>query len=104
MTLTAEDYAEKFTVTRETKVCNRCDAVLREAAPHCGICEGELLEATLRDLTAPAPASTLAIWELRDRGLTARQVMCICRELKRGRKPYEVVTVIEGLANWRCAA
>jgi hypothetical protein len=70
----------------------------------CGICESESLEAAIRGLTAEQPARTLAIWKLRDMGLTARQVTCIHREVKRGIRPYEVVKAIEGLSNWRAAA
>lgn len=102
MTLTAPERTVPIIVP-ETKVCTRCQCVLRKPARNCGMCEAEILEATVRDLTAPKLASTLAIWELRDRGLTSRQVLCIRREVLRGRKPYEVVKAIEGLSSWRAA-
>jgi predicted transcriptional regulator len=87
----------------EAKECLRCDAVLRTPARNCGMCLAEILEETIRDLAEPPPACTFAVFELRDQGLNARQVRCIQREVKRGRKPYEVVTVLEGLKGWRAA-
>jgi hypothetical protein len=131
MSITVEDHTDKVTIARdlagrgdltdrqiadalevtpqrvsrwlapESKECLRCDSVLRTPARHCGMCEAELLEATLRDLAEPAPASALAILELRDRGLTARQVRVVARGVRRGRSLHEVVTVIQGLPNWR---
>jgi len=68
------------------------------------MCEAETLEGIICALTEEPPASTLAIWKLRDRGLTGHQVLCIRREVKRGRSVHEVVTVLEGLTNWRAAA
>jgi hypothetical protein len=103
MTLTAEDYAEKFTRSRASRECNRCHTVLRDPARLCGMCEADSLEAIIRDLTADRPTCTLAVWKLRDRGLTGHQVIRIRREVLRGVRPYEVVKAIEGLSNWRAA-
>jgi hypothetical protein len=107
MTITAEQYAEKFVTVREAKVapreskiCNACGAVLRQPAPLCGMCDADTLEAIISDLTAAAPASALAVWELRDRGLTARQVLAVRREVRARRPTYEIVKAIEGLSNW----
>jgi hypothetical protein len=98
--LVASEQPPASVLTPKSKECRRCRAALRTAARRCGLCESELLEATIRDLAEPAPASTLAVWKLRDRGLTGPQVLVIRREVKRGRKPYEVLRVLEGLKGW----
>jgi hypothetical protein len=59
--------------SRASKTCNRCKCALREPARYCGMCEVDTLEAIVLALTEEPPASTLAIWKLRDRGLTGRQ-------------------------------
>jgi hypothetical protein len=100
MSITVEEYAERFSLDRETKSCNDCHAVLRKPAPLCGMCDGEALEAILHDLAAPRPASALAVWELRDRGLTGRQALAVRREVLAGQPTYEIVKAIEGLSNW----
>lgn len=100
MTLTVDEIAARFALKKR---CLTCKADLRTAARRCGLCEADLLEAIVLALTAEPPASTLAIWKLRDRGLTGRQVIRIRREVLRGVRPYEVVKAIEGLSNWRAA-
>jgi hypothetical protein len=100
MTLTVEDIAARFALKKR---CLTCKTDLRTAARRCGLGEADLLEAIVRDLTADRPTCTLAIWKLRDRGLTGHQVIRIRREVLRGVRPYEVVKAIEGLSNWRAA-
>jgi ribosomal protein L40E len=102
--LVASDQPAASVRTVKSKECRRCKAALRTPARHCGMCEAERLEATVRDLAAPKPASTLAVWKLRDAGLTGPQVVAIRREVRRGRSFHEVVTAIRSLANWGAGA
>jgi predicted Zn-ribbon and HTH transcriptional regulator len=74
--------------------CEDCGAPMRELDPEsrCGFCKLEAIEA----LAAPSPKSTFALWELRDHGHTADEVVAALR-LRQGGAPVEKVAAEIGV-------
>jgi hypothetical protein len=68
--------------------CERCKTTMREPDPEnlCGFCKLEAIEA----LAAPSPKSTFALWDLREHGHTADQVVAALR-LRQDGAPVEEV-------------
>lgn len=75
-------------VARYGPTCERCGITMRvpDSDGRCGFCKVEAVEA----LASPRPGSTFAVFELRDQGHPAEQVVAAVRRAKRGAPVAEV--------------
>lgn len=79
---------------RDGPKCAGCGSPMREPDPEkrCGFCKLESIEA----LAAPSPKSTFALWELRDHGHSADEVVAALR-LRQGGTAVEEVAAEMGV-------